>query len=50
MLNTEADVIHSNILVLKSILTHAKEEIFAENFEEICTYILSKRETKNSMI
>jgi hypothetical protein len=45
--NTDFDVIHGNILTLKSLLTHSREEVFASYIIDISKYILSKKELKN---
>lgn len=47
MNNNDSDVIHGNILTLKSLLTHAREEVFASVVIDISKYILSKKDTKN---
>lgn len=48
--NSDSDVIHGNILTLKSLLTHSREEVFAPYILDISKYILSKKETKNYYI
>jgi len=45
--NTDSDVIHGNILTLKSLLTHSREEVFSNVILDISKYILSKKDTKN---
>ena len=45
--NNDSDVIHGNILTLKSLLTHSREEVFASVIIDISKYILSKKDTKN---
>ena len=48
--SNDVDVIHGNILALKSLLTHAREDVFIKNMNEINQYILSKKDIKNNFI
>ena len=45
--STDPDVIHGNILTLKSLLSHSREEQFTNNIEEISRYILQKKDLKH---
>lgn len=48
--NTDPDVIHGNILTIKSLLTHAREEVFTSMITDINKYVMSKKDTRNSLI
>lgn len=48
--SNDLDFIHGNVLMLKSLLTHSKEETFTNEFIDISKYILSKKDVKNSSI
>ncbi len=44
MKSSKEEVIHGNICSIKILLTHAREEIFQDEIEDMCEYVISKRD------
>lgn len=46
----DEEVIHGNVLMIKILLTYAKEEVFANQIKDLGNYVLGKRDYKSPLV